>query len=461
MAFPNWPPAYYILLGEWTNSFGGTLFADRLFSLFVGLMAVSVMYRLGKQMHSVRLGLVAAILMGTSTFFVYYLHELRAYSLYVLAVTVNAWFYWRLYQNPNAGRGVAISFVFSLALSLYTHYLAALCVLAIAAYHILFARSDLSRSHWLRILRLGVNGCLLFTPWIIIAAITVIQEASDSRSEPLLSMLYYIAFGYSNGLVWLLVAGLLTLRWWRNRAVRFIWVWLVMFMTLLILSNGYADFLFHPRHAIGLLPMIVLLIAFLVYLIGQWQPALSMLLLGIWIGAGIVYSLNPLPFMERIPNHLAGIATTANETLVEISQTCVAPTNFALYGISRTEQAAHFDEPLLYYLDGVDYPYGHVASIVADVDYHSTLFPEIFPDEFYELSPSVRLEQTVEAVDNIWIFTLPELQIQNDLLTLNQLLHDEGFMYCGAVVDRPDILATVYTRDASLCEQVITTCSGN
>lgn len=465
ITFLSWPPGYFLSLAGWTNTVGGTLFLDRLLSLFLGVLTVSAMYRLGKVIHSVLFGLLVALLLSTSAFFIYYLHEVRPYSLYIFAVTVNAWLYWTLLNNPKAGKGVAWGFALSIALSLYTHYIASLCVFSIAVYHILFERPknllkskedpDIKRKNWIRILRLGINGCMLFTPWLAIMFISVYNETFAARAESLLLMLYNIGFTFTNGMVWLLILGLLTLRWWEKRIIRFIWVWIVTVMVVTILGNAYADFLFHPRHVLGISPMVVLLFAFTLLYIAQWKREVAALLLGLWLGMGLLHSLSPLLFMERIPAHQVGIARTANDTIVEMGENCIADSDFALYGLTPAEIQRSFDVPLDNYLVNVDYTYTHVGAIVADVEFPSLLFPE----EFYEQSPSARLQEATENADTVWVFSLPDVPIQADLLALNSLLLDAEYRYCGAVVDRLDLLGTVYAQDVSMCQQIITSCT--
>ncbi|MDQ7034779.1 MAG: hypothetical protein Q9P01_08055 [Anaerolineae bacterium] len=126
-------------------------------------------------------------------------------------------------------------------------------------------------------------------------------------------------------------------------------------------------------------------------------------------------------------------------------------------GITPADIQRSFDVPLNNYLVNVDYAYTHVGAIVADVEFPSLLSPE----EFYTQSPSARLQEATENADSVWVFSLPNVPIQSDLLALNTLLLDAGYTYCGAVVDRSDLLGTLYTRDASMCQQIITSCSEN
>ncbi|MDQ7034778.1 MAG: glycosyltransferase family 39 protein [Anaerolineae bacterium] len=330
--FLSWPPGFFLSFAVWDNLLGAVIFSDRVFSLCLGLIAVSLMYRLGKCIQSNWFGLLSALIFSTSAFFVYYLHEMRPYTMYMVVVILNAWLYWMLVKNPKAGRTLRWGFVFSITLTLYTHYIAAICVFSIGVYHIVFARQELAKDHWLRILKLGFNGCLLFAPWVAAMLVTVYNESLFPRSDPLPIMLYNILNSFTNGLIWLNIGFFLTLRWWKKGIIRFIWLWIIIVLAVTILVNAYADFLYHPRYVMGILPMVVLLFAYTLLIIAQWKREVTALLLGLWVGMGFIYSVSPLPFMERIPAHLTGISRTTNDTIVDIGESCIADNDFALYG---------------------------------------------------------------------------------------------------------------------------------
>src|SRR5215207_3611401 len=60
------PPLYYMLLNLAARGFGDSPFALRLFSLFVGLLAIPLTYQLARRLFNPRAGLYAALLAAFS-----------------------------------------------------------------------------------------------------------------------------------------------------------------------------------------------------------------------------------------------------------------------------------------------------------------------------------------------------------------------------------------------------------
>src|SRR3989304_4703646 len=87
--------------GGWEALVGGTPFGARSFSLMIGALAVAFTYRMGRDLHSPRAGLYAAVAVGGSAFYIDYLHEARAYTLLVLLAAFTVWAYWRSLFAPG------------------------------------------------------------------------------------------------------------------------------------------------------------------------------------------------------------------------------------------------------------------------------------------------------------------------------------------------------------------------
>jgi len=159
----NAAPMYHLLLGGWGSLVGWSAFAIRYSSLLYGLLAVAFTYRLTRDMASPLAGLGAAVVLGTSALFIYFTHELRTYMLATLMTPIAVWCYWRLIHARRPSIILQIGFVISLLSLLYTHYLAAVALVGIGLYHLLFLPKD---RRWLRpAMLMGIAG-LLFLPWI-------------------------------------------------------------------------------------------------------------------------------------------------------------------------------------------------------------------------------------------------------------------------------------------------------
>jgi uncharacterized membrane protein len=127
-------PGYYLLLNLWGKVVGWTEFATRSLSLFGGLLAVAWTYRLGRDLISPFGGVAAAIALGLSAYFIYFLHEMRSYTLYVLFTPPMVWAYWKLLHRERK-QAYALLFL-SITGALYTHYFAALTALFLGVFHV-------------------------------------------------------------------------------------------------------------------------------------------------------------------------------------------------------------------------------------------------------------------------------------------------------------------------------------
>ena len=216
------PPLYYWLLHSWAFLAGWSPFALRFLSVCLSLLAVPLIYRLGRLLSGRRLvGLLAALILALSPMHVYYAQEARMYALVAtLGLASTVWLLRALgysyapvgsatplpapaegngghrppsslnrsqsvpgglpnppdvagFGNPAGAsgdllslrRGVWLVYVAITAAALYTHYYAAFILLFQVLFVLLNARlyrSALRR--WL--VSLVVLG-LLYTPWLI------------------------------------------------------------------------------------------------------------------------------------------------------------------------------------------------------------------------------------------------------------------------------------------------------
>lgn len=154
------PPLYYLLLDVWTQLAGESVFSLRLLSLFAGLAALAITYRLGAHFFDPLSGLLAVLILGTMSFFLYYTREARMYTLFLALSAASMWAYLRWMGRPN--RRNLLFLALSMALLLYTHYLGAL-VAASQFLHILLFRRGWRRAH---LLAPSLIAAALFAPWI-------------------------------------------------------------------------------------------------------------------------------------------------------------------------------------------------------------------------------------------------------------------------------------------------------
>ena len=140
-------PLYYVVARLTTPLIGQSEFALRFVALTAGLLAIPVVYRIGKSMLGREIGLWAAWLLAFSPFAVWYARDARPYGFYLLFAALALWGFWRWAEQ---GRGPRL-FVLSSAALYLTHYASALFAFAQVGYLLTpwgFRRDPLRFRRW-------------------------------------------------------------------------------------------------------------------------------------------------------------------------------------------------------------------------------------------------------------------------------------------------------------------------
>lgn len=113
------PPLYYALLHFWVAAGGEGEAAVRALSILLGVAAVVCVYRVGRLLLGEEAGLVAALLLATCPYHVYYSQEARFYALLVTLTLVSMEAFVRVLRG--GGRGAQAAYVIASVLLFYTH----------------------------------------------------------------------------------------------------------------------------------------------------------------------------------------------------------------------------------------------------------------------------------------------------------------------------------------------------
>lgn len=120
------PPLYYLLIHFSRQILGESDFAYRFPSAVSSLLLVPLMYQFGKRLHSSKLGLIAATLTAINPLHIWYSHESRMYSVYILLMAGASLLLWLALQaerqEPIAKKGFL--YLLLAGLALYTNYTA-------------------------------------------------------------------------------------------------------------------------------------------------------------------------------------------------------------------------------------------------------------------------------------------------------------------------------------------------
>jgi hypothetical protein len=318
---------------------------------------------------------------------------------------------------------------------------------------VLFERPANLRSlegrRWLGILKSGINGGLLYAPWVAVLIVSFINESLTNRSVSTLTLLNDMVYGFANNLWWIaLPAFVIALTQWRQkREIRFLWVWGLTILVVSILGNIFADFLFHPRHIMGLMPAFVLLITAAILQIKQRQKIIAWMIVGLWVGAGFVYSQSDT-FMEGLARHVSTVPLAVMQTIVDSANTLAGSDDVVVVAVDDAVDEWIYDQPLaLYYFLDVDYTVIQLGSLVTD---ESTNPSNMLPADLYSLDYEARVAAVTENAPDVWMYIWNRLPVADNALRLDAFLRNQGFMACEPFIRTDALTGMQYTRKECL-----------
>ena len=175
------PPLYYLLLHYWMMVFGTSESAVRLLSALFGVLAIPMIYVVGRQLFNKEVGLVGALILALSSFNIWYSQETRMYSLMVLLALLSMYFFLCFLQRGTLA--LSAGYVLSTMLLLYTHYYGVFVVIAqniyIVTLLVLSKQRTYKLRHWI-----GLQAIVLalFAPWMMVVLISQSVAGPSSQS---------------------------------------------------------------------------------------------------------------------------------------------------------------------------------------------------------------------------------------------------------------------------------------
>ena len=206
------PPAYQILLIFVERYLGDSETVLRLPSAIAGILAIPVLFALGRRMYSTRVGLTAALLLAVSWAPIYYSQEARTYSFTLLATLLTFLLWYPLFaaQKTRVGapRRWATAYGIAAVVLLYLHYYGMLIVLgqALAALWLLRESSRDIR----RVLVTYVLVLLAYAPWLLVSVWQYTHDAGTLwiQRPHLIFFQRYLWFAFNSNTAFAVVAAL-------------------------------------------------------------------------------------------------------------------------------------------------------------------------------------------------------------------------------------------------------------
>ncbi len=151
-----WPPGYFVLLHGWMKLVGMNDLAVRMMNALAGMLGTACLIRAGRALHSDRAGWLAGTAWAVSSYAIYFLIEVRSYSLILVLAAALIWFQARWVKRPTWQRAIPLALV--LGGLFYLHYVYTVAFIGLTGLWTLFA---VPRRQWPRwIAAVGAAGVL-------------------------------------------------------------------------------------------------------------------------------------------------------------------------------------------------------------------------------------------------------------------------------------------------------------
>lgn len=154
------PPLMHLLLHFAQKISTAEWWMRSITSLVPGILTVWLTYMIGKRVNK-KVGLLAALLLATSSLHIFYSQELRPYSLPAFFAVLSFYLFLKLLRGENKGCKTRYGLVAANALGLYSSYLFPFVLISQFLYIIIFLREQLSQ----RFLDFFTSSAI-FAPWL-------------------------------------------------------------------------------------------------------------------------------------------------------------------------------------------------------------------------------------------------------------------------------------------------------
>src|ERR1700758_4354644 len=118
----NNPPLFEVILHFWIKLFGISPFSVRMLPTLFACLCPVVLYYFAKRNFYLRVGIFSSLLLTFSDLLLYYSHDCRVYSLFVLLTLLSFYYYLEIICSNRTTLFKQILFVVFSTLLIYAHY---------------------------------------------------------------------------------------------------------------------------------------------------------------------------------------------------------------------------------------------------------------------------------------------------------------------------------------------------
>ena len=293
---PNHTPGYFMLLSAWGRLTIYDVALGRVLTIFTGLLALTIVYRLARDFVAPVAGLFAVIIVASNALYNLYYAHVRMYPLLVLTSGIVLWLYLRItHQQKRVKRSDCLALGAAVFLLVNTHAFSAAFLLTLGIYHLFIAPKN---RRWLWVSLAVAVAVLLFSPWIQVLITggidQTIQHWGTATINGQTAVRVWLTVMLNNQplLLLLSIVGLAVGIW--TKAIR-LKPYLILFPAFLIMLALIAHFTNlivasgMRYHLAACLPL-ALFIATALYALYCFRKWLGLLVL-LWVIAGLVFQI--------------------------------------------------------------------------------------------------------------------------------------------------------------------------
>lgn len=300
----NNPPLFELILHFWIKLFGISVLSVRFLPMLFSSFAVYFIYKIGDNFYEKKVGLVSGLLYTFSTMQIWYAHDCRVYSLFLLLSVNSFYLFFKLLKNERLSRPAAFFFVLVNILILYAHYFGAFVLFLESIIVLLFYVKN--RNVFFYFFKMMLFVIIGYAPQLIILSQRFVTSATNGtwlKPPSGLESIYNMIWSFSNAPVVAVLAIVILTAFGvksflmrktpiRDPFVRYTVIWFfVPFLLMFFISYKIPMFL--DRYLIFVTPAFYLLLALgTSYLFNnkKWCYVAFILLTGAFVFSS---SLNP------------------------------------------------------------------------------------------------------------------------------------------------------------------------
>lgn len=268
----NNPPLFEIILHFWIKVFGISEGSVRVLPMLFSSASVIVVFLIGRDFFNTRVALLASLLFTFSTMQIWYAHDCRVYSLFLLLTLLSFYLFLILLRDGSLPVKRSLVLVLIQVLLIYAHYFGLFVWLLQAIIILVFHFRN--RVLLVRFIAIIAGASILYLPQVF----SLYERFSDSanngtwlKSPVGLESLYNMVWSFSNApvtavlcIALLLAAAMKFLMFDRQQPVRrpvlYLCIWFLFpFLSMFLLSYRIPMFL--DRYLIYITPAFYLLLA--------------------------------------------------------------------------------------------------------------------------------------------------------------------------------------------------------